>query len=163
MVPAGYVYLDARVTEHELEITIKVMKPLEYCSLCEAGKGILVKHGTTELRLRDTPLGSRRCTLVIIRQRYICNDAHHFFSDPLPGIEDGHGWTQRVTRYVRGANRTNLDTAAETGLSEKSVAIIHAQHAVEIDGRQKHRQAVGLDENPYRGWGCGDDDAPYEL
>jgi hypothetical protein len=43
------------------------------------------------------------------------------------------------------------------------VAIIHAQHAVEIDGRQKHRQAVGLDENPYRGWGCGDDDAPYEL
>lgn len=158
-VPAGYAYLDARATEKELEITIKVMSPLKCCSLCETGKGLLVKNGTAELRLRDAPQGNRRCTLVIIRQRYTCkDDAHHFPSDPLPGIEDGHGWTQRLTRHLRGfANRTNLDNAAETGLSDKSVAIIHAEHAAEIDGRQKHLGkywAVGLDEKYIYGIAC---------
>jgi hypothetical protein len=158
-VPSGYVYLDARATEKELELTVRVEKPLEYCTLCEAETGTLSKNGVSKLKFRDIPQGNRCSTLIIVRQRYVCqHDAHHFPSDSLPGIEVQHSWTRRLTRYVRAyPGRTNLDNSRETGLSDKSVAVIHAEHAAEIGQRQRHVgkfEAVGLDEKYVGGKPC---------
>jgi hypothetical protein len=71
-VPAGYVYVDARATERELELTVRVAKPLAYCTLCEAETGTLSKNGVSKLKFRDIPQGNRRSTLIIVRQRYVC-------------------------------------------------------------------------------------------
>jgi hypothetical protein len=74
----------------------------------------------------------------------------HFIGQPLPGIDVKRDMTVRLVQFIRdNPDLTNVKLAGMVGVSDKTVAGIHLDHAAEIELRQKAFDvylALGWDE-----------------
>jgi hypothetical protein len=100
---------------------------------------------------RDFQQGEYTTVLVVHRRQYMCRGpVRHFVGQPLPGIDTKRDMTVRLVQFIRNnPDLTNVKLAGMVGVSDKTVAGIHLDHAAEIEKRQKAFEvyfALGWDE-----------------
>ncbi len=147
-IPLGYDFLSARQNTTEIEIKVRPQLKPERCHIC---KTELQKYGKRSPSFRDVKQGERTCVLIVQRQMYMCKgDDPHFIGQPMPGIDTKHDMTTRLVQYMRNnPDLTNVKLAGSVGVSDKTAAQIHLDHAVDIEKRQKEFEiylALGFDE-----------------
>jgi len=147
-VPLGYEFLSARQNTTSIEIKVRPQLGAERCYICGAE---LEKYATRTPSFRDVKQCERTCVLIVQRHQYMCRGlVRHFFGQPLSGIDTKHDMTSRLVEFIRSnPDLTNVKLADSVGISDKTVARIHWDHAVIIEQRQKAFDiylALGFDE-----------------
>jgi hypothetical protein len=126
---------------------------LEVCAVC--GTRVTV-HSHKDTDLKDWNHGELTFTLVVRRTKRECGGKpQHYRSDPLPGIDLNRHMMARLRNSMRKhANRTNLDNAAQFGVSDKTVGYVIQEEASAIRKRQRTTdvyEILAFDEKPIRG------------
>jgi hypothetical protein len=152
-VPLGYEFLSARQNTTSIEIKVRPQLEPDRCFICGAE---LEKYGTRTPSFRDVNQSERTCVLIVQRHHYMCKGlVRHFPGQPLPGIDTKHDMTFRLVQFIRNnPDLTNVKLAGSVGVSDKTVARIHWDHAVIIEQRQKAFDiylALGFDEKRING------------
>jgi transposase len=152
-VPPGYDFLSARQNTTTVEIQVRAQLEPKSCHICgEKLDPYSLRHPS----FRDVKQSERTCVLFVHRHQYMCQGSlHHFVGQPLPGIDTKHDMTVRLVQYIRNnPDLTNVKLAESVGVSDKTVAGIHLDHAAEVEKRQKSCErylALGFDEKQIDG------------
>lgn len=147
-VPPGYDFLSARRNMSEVQIHVRAVLEPDQCPVCRAE---LEMYSSRTPSFRDVKQGEYTSVLVVHRRQYMCRGpVRHFIGQPLPGIDIKRDMTVRLIQFIRNnPDLTNVKLAEEVGVSDKTVAGVHLDHAAEIENRQKAFDvylALGWDE-----------------
>ena len=127
----------------------------EPCDKC--GSFEFYGHGTREQVFVDSPTHGDLVTIVVHRKRYRCRSCGATSLQPLPDMavingdeDDGHMMTKRLVEHVgkEGLRKTFADVARETGLSERTVRRLVADHVRDLTDSVSFETPnwMGLDE-----------------
>lgn len=135
-IPPGYDFLSARRTSSEVQIHVRAVVEPDRCPVCGAE---LEMYSSRTPSFRDLQQGEYTTVLVIHRRQYMCRGpVRHFVGQPLPGIDTKRDMTVCLVQFIRNnPDLTNVKLAGMVGVSDKTVAGIHLDHAAEIETRQK--------------------------
>ena len=147
-VPPGYDFLSAHRNTSEVQIHVRPRVEPERCTVCGAE---LELYSSRTPSFRDIKQGEYTGVIIVHRRQYMCRGpVRHFIGQPLPGIDAKRDMTVRLLQFIRNnPDLTNIKLAGLTGVSDKTVAGIHLDHAAEIESRQKAFEvylALGWDE-----------------
>lgn len=132
----------------EVQIHVRAVLEPDQCPVCRAE---LEMYSSRTPSFRDVKQGEYTSVLVVHRRQYMCRGpVRHFIGQPLPGIDIKRDMTVRLIQFIRNnPDLTNVKLAEEVGVSDKTVAGVHLDHAAEIENRQKAFDvylALGWDE-----------------
>lgn len=147
-VPPGYDFLSARRNKSEVQIHVRAVLEPDRCPVCGAE---LEMYSSRTPSFRDVKQGEFTSVIIVHRRQYMCRGpVRHFIGQPLPGIDIKRDMTVRLVQFIRNnPDLTNVKLAEEVGVSDKTVAGVHLDHAAEIEVRQKAFEvylALGWDE-----------------
>lgn len=147
-VPPGYDFLSARRNTSEVQIHVRAVLEPDQCPVCGAE---LEMYSSRTPSFRDIKQGEYTGVMIVHRRQYMCRGpVRHFIGQPLPGIDIKRDMTVRLVQFIRdNPDLTNVKLAGMVGVSDKTVAGIHLDHAAEIELRQKAFEvylALGWDE-----------------
>lgn len=147
-VPPGYDFLSARRNQSEVHIQVRALLEPDRCPVCGAE---LEMYSSRTPSFRDINQGEYTGVIIVHRRQYMCRGpVRHFIGQPLPGIDLKRDMTVRLIQFVReNPDLTNVKLAHMVGVSDKTIAGIHRDHAAEIEMRQKACDiylALGWDE-----------------
>lgn len=108
------------------------------CIHCGRGTlfaGKLYRHGTREQLLMDLPAHGKRVGILLIRNRYRCQDCGKTFLQPLPDVDDRSQMTRRLVRYIEEQSVRKVFTAVadEVGVDEKTVRNLFRAYVERLD------------------------------
>ena len=147
-VPPGYDFLSARRNMSEVQIHVQAVLEPDQCPVCRAE---LEMYSSRTPSFRDVNQGEYTGVIIVYRRQYMCcGPVRHFIGQPLPGIDTKRDMTVRLVLFIRNnPDLTNVKLAGMVGVSDKTVAGVHLDHAAEIENRQKAFDvylALGWDE-----------------
>ena len=147
-VPPGYDFLSARRNTTEVQVHVWALVEPDRCPVCGAE---LEVYSSRTPSFRDVKQGQYTSVIIVHRRQYMCRGPiRHFVGQPLPGIDIKRDMTVRLIQFIRNnPDLTNVKLAEEVGVSDKTVAGVHLDHAAEIENRQKAFDvylALGWDE-----------------
>jgi len=147
-VPPGYDFLSARRNMSEVQIHVQAVLEPDQCPVCRAE---LEMYSSRTPSFRDVNQGEYTGVIIVHRRQYMCcGPVRHFIGQPLPGIDTKRDMTVRLVLFIRNnPDLTNVKLAGMVGVSDKTVAGVHLDHAAEIENRQKAFDvylALGWDE-----------------
>ena len=111
------------------------------CPTC--GRADIRRYGRGNISIRDAPTGGVQARLVVARQRLECETCDRLSREQLPGVSEGHRYTDRCAQWMTSqfAFRSNLAIASVIGLDEKSVRLFAGEMGIASrrDGRMPIR------------------------
>jgi transposase len=142
--------LSVKETEHDYIVEAAPLSQPERCPRCGGVPEQLHRHGTRRQFVKDTPVRGKRVRIYFARRRYKCLKCRKTFRQPLDGVNERRGCTERLVRYAeREALRKPFVTVADdVGVSDTTVRGIFtdfAEHLTETV-RFETPRLMGLDE-----------------
>jgi transposase len=119
----------------DLHIEVQPISPPPCCQHCGRLPLFLTPNGKSRLRfVKDTPTGSKHVRLYFKRQRYMCSACNKTTPQPLAGIGNHKGLTDRLVAFIKREvfNSTFTRVADVVGVSEKKVRDIFTNHGEEL-------------------------------
>ena len=134
--PPGYRLTNAEWSDECVVAHVQVARATDRCPTC--GRDEIRRYGRAPIGIVDAPSGGVRSRLVVGRQRIECLSCRRLSREQLPGVTEGHRYTDRSAAWAAAqfGLRSNVKIAAVLGMSEASVRLLAAE--------------VGLDTRPPR-------------
>ena len=128
--PPGYLLTRAEWTGDRVVAQVRVISPTKHCPTC--GHHEVRRYGRAPVGIVDAPSGGVRSKLVVERQRIECSSCRLLSREPLPGVTEGHRYTDRCAAWAASqfGLRSNVRIAAALGMSEASMRLLAAEVGV---------------------------------
>ncbi len=132
-----YTVLHVEEGREEYRVTVQVARSHAGCPTCQTGLPVVDRWSRITQTYRDLPMHGKRVVIEIERQRFRCRTGNHTFMEPLPGMDDGHRMTARMTAYIEetALRRPFSHIAAELGINEGTVRRIALEAIQELEAR----------------------------
>ena len=133
--PAGYVLTGADWVNEGVSASVVVDGVVDRCRTC--GNSEVRRYGRDEVGILDAPSGGVRARMLVARQRIDCVRCSTLSREHLPGVSEGHRFTDRAGGWMESqfGLRPNNAIAQVMGLAERTVRL----YAKEVGARPGHR------------------------
>jgi len=140
--------LEVREDPHQYSFLAETDSAPTGCAKCQGTH--LVIHSRRRQVYLDTPSHGRMVTIALDRLRWLCRGCGAITQQPLDDMADQHQMTRRLVAWVERSalRRTFAEVARETGLDERTVRRITADHLRRLEAAHTFRTPawLGLDE-----------------
>lgn len=144
----GYRILAVEEHEHDFHIQVELLTPPRCCAHC--GSGLLHRHERKLQPFTDHPMRGKPVRLIVHRRRYLCPACHRTFFEPVPGMDEHHFLTRRLTAYIEreALRRTFTSIACEVGLIEWTIRSLFRESTAHLKDKAIDApvSVLGIDE-----------------
>ncbi len=139
--PPGYRLEDAAWQGDGVMARVVVDSDVHHCLTC--GRADIRRYGRSDIAIRDAPAGGVQARLVVARQRLECKTCDRLSRQKLPGVSEGHRYTDRCAQWMSSQFqfRSNLAVASVIGLDEKSVRLFAGEVGIASRRGRPHANA----------------------
>ncbi|MEO9132008.1 MAG: transposase family protein [Sphingomonas sp.] len=130
MAPPGYRLEDALWQDDSVVARVTVEVDVHHCPTC--GRSDVRRYGRGDVGIRDAPCGGVQARLLVARQRIECMSCNRLARELLPGVSEGHRYTDRCATWMASQFPfcSNVAIASVIGLDEKSVRLFAGEVGV---------------------------------
>lgn len=140
--------VSVREEDGQYHILAEGLLAVDRCGRC--GHDGLYAHGARPQAYADVPHHGKVAAIHIDRKRVRCRACGAVTLQPLPDMAEAHMMTRRLVERVErdGLRQTFIDVARETGIHERTVRRIVADHIRALEDRHRFETPrwLGLDE-----------------
>ena len=109
----------------DYRFTIRYSRPPASCPLCGRMLPRLKRFGIRKQLFLDLPIHAKRVGLLVLRQRYQCQECHRAFVESLPHMHETRRATQRLVDYIEkeSLKRTFASIANDVGMTDRKSVV----------------------------------------
>jgi hypothetical protein len=107
--------------DHDYHFRVELPEP-SCCQSCGYADEKPGKYGKDDQAYRDVPIHGKRCTIWMIRRRYVCKACGSTFRPELKDMDDRRMMTKRLVKHIEVAAvlGSNSEVARTVGVDEKT-------------------------------------------
>jgi transposase len=135
----------------DYRFTIRYSMPPASCPLCARMLPRLKRFGVRKQLFLDLPIHAKRVGLLVLRQRYQCQECQRAFVESLPDMHETRRATQRLVDYIEkeSLKRTFASVANDVGMTEGAIRAIFHAYLPRLEQHMKANMTprwLGIDE-----------------
>lgn len=114
---------NAEESTTDMRVTAEYTPPPSVCPRCGLADPPICRHDVRIQHFADIPRRGKPFVITVKRQRFLCRSCGLTFQEHLPGMDDKHVMTKRLTDYIRASypGKRFAEIAREVGLHEKTI------------------------------------------
>lgn len=145
----GFVTTGVRLLPDRVSVEARVTAEPDDCPHCRTSLWPLRPHGTKRQTIADAPVRGKAAEIELARRRYRCMGCGRTSLQPLPGVDERRGMTQRLADLVAAealSKPFNL-VELETGVAASTVRSIFLAHVEALEGARviETPRVLGID------------------
>lgn len=146
----NFTLLDTQQNEFDICLTVESKNAPATCLRCRNLLAKIYSHGSRPQFFNDLPFHGKRVALRVMRRRFKCTHCGATFDEFLEDMHPAHNMTKRLVAHVckTAYHQTFTRIAEDTGVTEKTIRLIFAEHSEEMQRRYRFAtpEILGIDE-----------------